>query len=122
MGNLGMKLSNFGRNLGNSASRGIKHTEAYKDRQGRMVAHNANRKLNPWYNKSNKFARFAGAPMRGISKAGEKARSWNNPVSRMAANTHNRKQNRLQSTVLAQSVANRDRSDYYEQKHMDELE
>ena len=122
MGNLGMKLSNFGRNLGNSASRGIKHTEAYRDRQGRMVAHNANRKLNPWYNKNNKFAHFAGAPMRGISKAGEKARSWNNPVSRIAANTHNRKQNRLQSTVLAQNLANRDRSDYYEQKHMDELE
>ncbi len=121
LGNIGTKLSNFGRNLGNSTSKGIKRTEAYKDRQGRMMAHNANRKLNPWYNKNNRFSRVVGAPMRGISKAGEKARSWNNPVSRMAANTHNRKQNRLQGAVLAQNLANRDRSQAFAQRHMNEL-
>ncbi len=110
MGNLGAKLSTFGNRLSGGASRAIRNSEAYRDSRARLAGHNAERQLERMQNN------------KGIgNRINNKLRQGNGRFSAMAKNSYNRKRNRLQGVALAQNLSNRDRSDYYEQRHIDEI-
>ena len=115
MGNLGMKLSNFGRGLGRGATGAIRRSEGYRDRVARGRGWDAQRAIN----RSQKTTGLRGLLNRPGNALRDK--SHQGKIATMARESHNRKMNRLQGTALAQNLANRDRSDYYEQKHIDEV-
>lgn len=110
MGNLGTKLSNFGRGLGKVSTGTIRKSEGYKDLQARLGGRNAERQLRRMDNN------------RGLgNRINNRLRQGNGRLSRMAQNSYNRRQNRLQGAALAQSLANRDRSGAFTQRHVAEL-
>lgn len=117
IGNLGMKLSNFGRGLSRATTGTIRKSEGYKDQVAGGKAWDAGRAIR----RSEKTTGLRG----GINRIGKWARGGEdgpkNRVSRALNNSYNRKQNRLQSAVLAQNLANRDRSQAFAQRHMNEL-
>ena len=113
MGNLGMRLSNFGRNLGRGATGAIRHSEGFRDTQARMAGHNAQRTLN----RMNKTTGIRGR----VNSLGKRVRDGDGRIAEMANNSRNRKMNRLQGAVLAQNLANRDRSGAFTQRHVAEL-
>lgn len=110
MGNLGTKLSNFGRGLGKFSTGAIRKSEGYKDLQARLGGANAERQLRRMDNN------------RGLgNRINNRLRQGDGRLSKMAQKSYNRRQNRLQGNALAQNLASRDRSDYYEQRHINEI-
>lgn len=104
MGNIGMKLSNFGRGISRGATGAIRKSEGYKDLQARMGGHNAQRMLDRagW----NQRHRILGAPGRLKNRAGEKIRSGNGRLAEMANNSYSRKQARRQELSTEQQLKN----------------
>lgn len=104
MGNLGMKISNFGRGLSRGTTGAIRKSEGYRDAQARLGGHQAQRMLNraDW----NQRHKFLGAPGRLKNRAGEKIRSGNGRLADMARNSYSRRQSRLQDAVTEQNLKN----------------
>lgn len=110
MGNLGAKLSNFGRGLGKVSTGAIRKSEGYKDLQARMGGYNAEHQLKRMNNN------------RGLgNRINNRLRQGNGKLSKMAKESYNRKRNRLQGVALAQNLANRDRTSAFTQRHVAEL-
>lgn len=122
MGNLGTKLSTFGSRLGHSVTGGIRRSEGYRDRQARLAGHNAQRYINREQNRElgrrRRWLNNVMHPMEGINA---RMRQGNGRLASMAKSSHNRRSNRAQNAVLAQDLANRDRTDAFTQRHVMEL-
>lgn len=98
MGNLGMKLSNFGRNLGRGATGAIRHSEGYRDMQARLGGHNAQRTLR----RMNKTTGVRGL----TNRMGAKYRNSNLLGAKTARNSYERKQDRLQQRNTEEQLRN----------------
>jgi len=97
MGNLGTKLSNFGRGISRGATGAIRRSDAYKDRLARGRVADAERGL----------ARSAST--RGLwglsNRVGARIRSGNNRVSRAAQGAYERRQAQRINAIAAQGMA-----------------
>lgn len=100
MGNLGMKLSQFGKRFGSLSTGALRGSDGYRDIQDRMRGHNAQKYLNreQWQNRH----RILGAPGRALSRVGARVRS----SSEVAQNSYNRKRSRMADAALKQRLAN----------------
>jgi len=95
MGNLGMKISNFGRGIGRGTTGAIRKSDAYKDAQERLRGVNARRQLNRMENN------------RGLrNRIGARLRRGDGRIARAAQNSYNERQRRLQDIRTEQELRN----------------
>lgn len=99
MGNLGAKLSNFGRGLGRAATGTIRRSDGYKNRVARGRAWDAKRALNRSESTTG---------LRGLTnRVGARMRSGNNRVSRAMNKSYTRRQADRINAIAAQRDADR---------------
>lgn len=120
-GQIGAKIAGFGDNLGRAAKGSIRNSDRYKDTQERLAGNRGQRMLNRdarLRKRDERSAEFR-ANHRILGMLRHPGGTFRN--TQMGQNGRNRRLNRANQAVLAASLNNRDRSDYFEQRQVDEL-